>query len=167
MSTGWMTGIETAPTMPSRISEEIANLERCDLRDLKMRWEEVFGRPPPRRISRSLLMRALAHRVQEKELGGLKPVVRRRLVRAAADLSAAQAPPVPTSTIKPGTRLLREWHGVMHEVIVREDGIQYRGKTWRSLSAVAREITGTRWSGPRFFGLRLATPSGKNAADDR
>ena len=154
MLTGWTTRIEMAPTMPSLISEEIAKLERCDLRDVKTRWEEAFGRPPPKRISRSLLVRALAHRVQEKELGGLKPAVRRRLAKAVAELSAVQSPPVPSSTIKPGTRLLRGWHGVMHEVIVHEDGIQYRGKSWRSLSAVAREITGTRWSGPKFFGLR-------------
>ena len=155
-----------APTMPSLISEEIAKLERCDLRDLKTRWEEAFGRPPPKRISRILLVRALAHRVQEKEMGGLKPAVRRRLAKAVAELSAVQSPPVPSSTIKPGTRLLREWQGVMHEVIVHEDGIQYRGKSWRSLSAVAREITGTRWSGPRFFGLRKPSPSGNSAADD-
>ena len=153
--------------MASCVSKEIAKLEQCDLRDLKTRWGEAFGRPPPKRISRGLLVRALAYRIQEKTLGRLKPALRRRLARTVAELSAGQAPPEPSLAIKPGTQLLREWQGVMHEVIVLEDSVQYRGKSWRSLSAVAREITGTQWSGPRFFGLRNAGPSGNDAGDDR
>ena len=159
--------IGSVPAMTTHVAKEIAKLARLDLPDLKTRWGEAFGRPPPRHIARSLLVRALAYHIQEKVLGGLKPAVRRHLARAAAELSAGRSPPAPFPTLKPGTRLLREWHGVMHEVIVLEDSVQYRGTSWRSLSAVAREITGTRWSGPRFFGLRKASPSKDSSADDR
>jgi len=111
-------------------------------------------------MSRQLLLRALAYRLQEQALGGLDRATRRRLDRAAADLAAGRPLAAPAPKIKPGTRLLREWQGVVHEVIVLEGGLQYRGETWPSLSAVAREITGTRWSGPRFFGLK-GTPGGR------
>ena len=89
-----------------------------------------------------------------KVLGGLDRATRRRLDRAAADLAAGRTPAPPGPKIKPGTRLLREWQGKVYEVIVLEEGVEYRGEAWLSLSAVAREITGTRWSGPRFFGLK-------------
>jgi hypothetical protein len=104
-------------------------------------------------MSRRLLVRALAYRIQERVLGGLDLATRRRLERAAQDLEAGRRRRSPSKTIEPGTRLLREWKGVVHEVLVLEDGVDYRGESWSSLSAVAREITGTRWSGPRFFGL--------------
>ena len=107
-------------------------------------------------MSRQLLLRALAYRLQEQALGGLDRATRRRLDRAAADLAAGRPLATSAPKIKPGTRLLRKWQGVVHEVIVLEGGVQYRGETWPSLSAVAREITGTRWSGPRFFGLKGA-----------
>src|SRR5271165_5928794 len=105
----------------------------------------------PRRISRDLLIRALAYRIQEQALGGLKPSTRRLLAKVAADASARR--PIraaPEPTLKPGTVLLREWHGTQHQVIVREDGIVFLGKTYKSLSQVARRITGTKWSGPLF-----------------
>ena len=107
-------------------------------------------------MSRVFLLRALAYGIQEKALGGLDRTTRRRLDRAAADLAAGRTPAPPGPRIKPGTRLLREWQGKVYEVIVLEKGVQYRGDSWPSLSAVAREITGTRWSGPRFFGLKEA-----------
>ncbi len=107
-------------------------------------------------MSRILLLRALAYRMQEQALGGLDPATRRRLARAAEDLAAGRAPAASAVKIKPGTRLLREWQGVVHEGIVLERSVQYREETWPSLSAVAREITGARWSGPRFFGLTNA-----------
>jgi hypothetical protein len=100
------------------------------------------------------MIRAVAYRMQEQALGGLCPATRRRLARAAKERADGRAPSAPPSAIKPGTRLLREWQGVTHEVIMLEDGVRYRGETWRSLSAVAREITGVRWSGPLFFGLK-------------
>jgi len=107
-------------------------------------------------MSRNVLVRAIAYRIQERALGGLNPSTRRRLDRATADLAAGRNHSPLAPKIKPGTRLLREWQGNVHEVIVLEKGVEYRGKFWPSLSAVAREITGTRWSGPRFFGLKGA-----------
>jgi hypothetical protein len=101
----------------------------------------------------------LAYRLQEKEYGGLKPSVRARLRKLAQllekDPTASVAPP---PQIKPGTRLLRQWRGDTHEVIVEGGGYQYRGKRFDSLSAIAGQITGTRWSGPLFFGLRGLQP---------
>jgi hypothetical protein len=112
-------------------------------------------------MSRNILVRSIAYRVQERAFGGLNPSTRRRLDRAAADLAAGRTPAPPAPKLKPGTRLLREWQGNVHEVIVLEKGVDYRGKSWPSLSAVAREITGTRWSGPRFFGLTKDAPNGQ------
>jgi len=134
------------------LAEDLAALPGLPLDVLKQRWQAFYGAPPPSRLGRALMVRAIAHRLQEQALGGLRPATRRRLARAAEEFGAGRAPsPV---AIKPGTRLLRQWQGVTHEVIVLETGVQYRGKTWASLSAVAREITGTRWSGPLFFGLK-------------
>ncbi|MCR9093121.1 MAG: DUF2924 domain-containing protein [bacterium] len=122
--------------------------------ELKQRWTEHYGTPAPHKMSRKLLCYAIAYKMQEKVYGGLDKKTRRKLEKAAADLKAGK-PLGPTGPkIKPGTRLLREWQGTVHEVIVLEKGVQYRDKTWPSLSAVAREITGARWSGPRFFGLK-------------
>ncbi len=105
-------------------------------------------------MSRKILRYAIAYRLQENVYGGLDKKTRRLLDKAAANLAAGK-PVVPEGPkIKPGTRLLREWHGTMHEVIVLENGVQFRDEIWPSLSAVAREITGARWSGPRFFGLK-------------
>ncbi len=108
-------------------------------------------------MSRVLLVRALAYRMQEQALGGLDRATRRRLERATENVAAGRTPAPTGPKIKPGTRLLREWQGKVHEVIVLEEGVEYRGDSWPSLSAVAREITGTRWSGPRFFGLKGAS----------
>lgn len=84
-------------------------------------------------------------------MGGLKPATRRQLQKLAEGNSLSIQP---VAQVKPGTRLLREWHGITHEVLVGEDGVQYRGHYYRSLSQVARVITGAKWSGPLFFGLK-------------
>ena len=140
---------------------DLAALQELALHELKERWLDYFGSPCPTRISRNFLLRALAYRIQERALGGLDRVTRRRLDRAAKDLAAGRSPTTSAQTkIKPGTRLLREWQGKVHEVIVLEKSVHYRGESWPSLSAVAREITGARWSGPRFFGLKGGAPSG-------
>ena len=140
--------------MSSPVDRQIAALQALDISALRTAWGEAFGRPPPRRIRRGLLLLGLAYHVQVQAFGGLRPATRRRLARVADDIRAGRIPSAPLITIKPGTRLLREWQGVTHQVIVIEGGVQYRGETWASLSAVAREITGTRWSGPLFFGLK-------------
>jgi hypothetical protein len=127
----------------------------CELTraELKERWQQLYGAPPPAQISRKLLLRAVAYRMQEEAFGGLSAKARKQLARATQNLAAGRSLNAAAARIKPGTRLLREWQGVVHEVIVLEDSVLYRGKNWPSLSAVAREITGARWSGPRFFGL--------------
>ncbi len=140
--------------MSSLIQRKIDALRALDRPALRTLWGEAFGGRPPKRASRDLLLRALAYHVQARAAGGLRPVTRRRLVRAAKDLGSGRTPTATPSAIKAGTRLLREWQGVIHEVIVLEEGVRYRGQAWRSLSAVAREITGARWSGPLFFGLK-------------
>ncbi len=146
--------------MPSRnhadktLAADLAALQQLSPGELKQRWARFRGSPCPPRMSRIFLLRALAYAIQEQALGGPDRATRRRLDRAAADLAAGRTPSPPGPKIKPGTRLLREWQGKVHEVIVLEEGVEYRGEAWPSLSAVAREITGTRWSGPRFFGLK-------------
>ena len=139
---------------PESLAADLEALGELSKGMLRKRWEDLYGSPCPSRMSRQLLTRALAYRMQEQTLGGLDRATRHRLERAAEDLAAGRALASPVPRIKPGTRLLREWQGVVHEVIVLEDSVQYQGKTWPSLSAVAREITGAHWSGPRFFGLQ-------------
>jgi hypothetical protein len=143
------------PASPSALVREIEQLQEATSTNLKQRWWALYGTAAPRRISRDLLIRALAYRIQEKALGGLKPSTRRLLIKVAADASARRPIEVaPEPSIKPGTVLLREWHGKQHQVIVRENGIVFNGKQYKSLSGVAYRITGTKWSGPLFFGLK-------------
>ena len=137
-----------------QLDANLRALQELPRDELASRWEELFGFPCPREMSRIFLVRALAHRMQEKIHGGLDRATQRQLDKATTDLKDGRAIVPAAPTTKPGTRLLREWHGTVHEVIVLEKGVEYRDKTWPSLSAVAREITGTRWSGPRFFGLK-------------
>ncbi len=149
----------------SALSCEIAALLEATSANLKERWRALYGTEAPRRISRDLLIRALAYRIQEKALGGLKPSTRRLLIKVAADASDRRPIEVaPEPSIKPGTVLLREWHGTQHQVIVREDGIVFNGKQYKSLSQVAYRITGTKWSGPLFFGVKANRQEQTNGA---
>ncbi len=147
----------------ANLTADLEALHALSCGELKARWGEFFDAPCPARISRVFLTRALAFRIQERALGGLDRASIRRLERAAGDVAAGRPPATPKPKVKPGTRLLREWQGVVHEVMVLEDQVSYRGKLWPSLTAVAREITGARWSGPRFFGLSAS----KKAANGR
>lgn len=142
------------------LARDLAALPHLSLADLRERWRRLCGSEPSPALWRSLLVRAIAYRLQEKAIGGLTPATRRWLSRTADDVAVGRPIARPGARTKPGTRLLREWQGVTHEVIVTEDGALYRGKRYRSLSEVARTITGSRWSGPLFFGL-------KNSADRR
>lgn len=144
----------------SGLASALASLPTLDREELLERWRTLYGKPAPSHISRSILVRAIAYRMQEQVYGGLKPATRRLLQRVAEELrSGKPVTSVPSHTLKPGTRLLREWNGASHEVIVIEDGILFHGKRHRSLSEVARLITGSRWSGPRFFGLKASKAS--------
>jgi hypothetical protein len=143
------------------LGAELSALPGLSRDALKERWKELYGAPPPSHLGRPILLHAIAYRIQEQALGGLDTATHRLLDRAAKDLARGREPSVPPQPIPSGTRLLREWQGVVHEVIVLEKSVEYRGKSWSSLSAVAREITGTRWSGPRFFGLKGSERDGR------
>jgi hypothetical protein len=136
-----------------KLVSELDGLPALDRGALIETWRTLYGTEPPVGSQNKFLLHAIAYRMQEQALGGLKPATCRLLEKAAQD-NAFQQRILPAVSIKPGTRLLREWHGVTYEVIIMEDGVQCKGKRYRSLSAVARAITGTRWSGPLFFGLK-------------
>ncbi len=138
-------------TLPERISE----LETLSTAELRARWEQAIKRSVPKRASRDLLRRALAYHMQEQTEGGLSKSTRRRLAKLAG-LNGENRAPIssPILRLKPGSRLIREWHGVTHSVTVLGDGFDWRGTRYASLSQIARAITGARWSGPRFFGVR-------------
>lgn len=147
-------------TDASGLASALASLPTLDREELLERWRTLYGKPAPSHISRPILVRAIAYRMQEQVFGGLKPATRRLLQRVAEEIRAGKPiSSVQSPTLKPGIRLLREWNGTTHEVIVLEDGVLFRGKRHRSLSEVARLITGSRWSGPRFFGLKASKGS--------
>ena len=134
----------------------LAEITRSGLPSLQAAWAGLFGQAPPKGLSRRLLELAAAYGAQAKIHGGLTPAARRKL------LQAGRASPDPASgaprqdrrgTLSPGSRLVREWQGRCHTVEAVEGGFLYAGRRYRSLSEVARTITGARWSGPRFFGL--------------
>lgn len=141
------------------VQTAIAELEGMDVPALQRKWEELYGMPAPRRMRAAFLMRACAYRIQEQAYGGLKATTLKQIEKVLADFRAGEAMTIrPKRKLSPGVRLVREWGGVTYHVEVLETGYQWRGRTWRSLSAIAREITGARWSGPRFFGLNGKTP---------
>jgi len=137
------------------LAGELARLPALDRDELLEWWKQVYGSEPPARISKQLLVRAIAYKMQENVLGGLKPATKRFLAKVVEDNAMGkQFSASPVTVIKPGTRLIREWHGVTYEVEITENGILFKGKHHRSLSEVARLITGVKWSGPLFFGLK-------------
>ncbi len=138
-------------TLPERISE----LETLSTTELRARWEQAIKRSVPKRASRDLLRRVLAYHMQEQTEGGLSKSTRRRLAKLAG-LNGENREPIspPILQLKPGSRLIREWRGEVHRVTVLDDGFEWRGNRYSSLSQIARTITGVRWSGPLFFGLR-------------
>ena len=112
-------------------------------------WHEAFETKPPRGLSQAFLARLLAYDLQVQARGGLSP----RLVKRLQATAAGETPSPAAPQLRPGAQLLRTWNGVTHRVDVVEDGYRYRGVVYRSLSAIAKRITGAHWSGPRFFGL--------------
>ena len=129
----------------SGLAVELQSLEAMDLEGLRGAWRERYGEPPALR-SQDLLRRMLAWRIQVDAAGGLSPQLR---VTLSCSANRSWGP-----KLAPGAKLGREWRGVRYDVEVVTDGILYQGRTYDSLSAVARQITGVRWNGPRFFGLR-------------
>ena len=140
-------------TMSDKCTQTLERLPSMDRAELQQLWQDLFGKPPHPKLRRQLLVPILAYRVQEKVYGGLKASTRNYLRRLALQLEANKSTPKP-QRIKPGTKLLRRWHDETHEVVVTEHGYFYRGSEYKTLSEVAGLITGARWSGPLFFGLK-------------
>lgn len=137
-------------------ADAIATLAGRSRAALKADYEAYYGTAPPSRMRDTMLRRAVGHAMQVDAGGGPDQALQRRLDRMVADYQRTgtiKTDSVPT-VAKPGTKLLREWQGVTHSVTVTETGVVWQGQSYRSLSAVARAITGTRWSGPAFFGLK-------------
>ena len=141
------------PNRTQLITSDLARLAQMDLDALREAWKTHIGSAAPSSMSRELLRLALGYRMQEQALGGLSRRAALRL-KALDSARAGNRPSSPVPQLKPGSKLIREWQGKVHEVLSLEDGtFAYRGRTWRSLSEIACAITGVRWSGPRFFGL--------------
>jgi hypothetical protein len=120
---------------------------------LRREWRRLYHRDPPR-LSRDLLIRGIGYRLQEVQHGGLAKSSQRKLKTLAKMFrTEGRVAPDPGLSLKPGARLVREWHNRTHTVTVTEDGFEYAGLTYSSLTKIAHKITGTHWSGPRFFGL--------------
>lgn len=138
-----------------KLVTEIEGLRTLSPQELDQRWRLLFGSERPNRVCGSLLTQALTYPLQEKALGGLKASTR-RLLELVASNGSTRSPAVEPliARLNAGTVLVREWHGRTHRVTVAEKGFLFRDKHYRSLSEIARVITGTRWSGPLFFGLK-------------
>ncbi len=146
------------------IDVEIARLRDLDVGALRARWHTVFGRRAPPHLPRHLLFRIMAYRLQADRLGDLDAESLRLLDRSETPEKAGQRAVARRPVdVRPGTVLGREWNGHMQRVTVLENGFAWKGKTYPSLSKIALAITGTRWNGPRFFGLR-DKPSKKEAS---
>src|SRR5580704_15563474 len=148
------------------VAKALVRLSALTIFELRGEWRRLHRMPPPMRLSRDLLTRGISYKLQERAYGGLSKAAARTLEQAAAGPpSRGAAKPTPSVSLRPGTQLLREWHGVTHTALIHADGIEWRGQRYRSLSVVARKITGARWSGPRFFGLRRQLDSHSRAGE--
>ena len=135
--------------------EALARLPELELSELRQQWHALYKSDASRHLSRELLLRAVAYRMQELALGGLRPARLRQLRHIAQQLKRTEGATIRARPeLKPGTRLIQEWHGRTYDVLVLDDGFSWQGASYRSLSAIARKITGTAWSGPLFFGLK-------------
>ena len=135
------------------VERQIAELVDRSTQDLRAAWRELHRTGPPQGLSRDLLIRVLAHRLQEQIDGGTSRAQRRRLQTLAREFEKGSGSSDPGIMLRPGTTLVRQWRGHTHTVLVREDGFEYEGQHYRSLTMIAGRITGAHWSGPRFFGL--------------
>jgi len=134
-------------------------LDDASLEELRRKWRRLYRSEPPR-ASRDLLIRGIGYRRQEIQHGGLSKSTRRKLKTLTKMFrTEGRVAPDPGLSLKPGARLVREWHGRTHTVTVAEDGFEYAGTTYPSLTKIAKKITGAHWSGPRFFGLVRVAPS--------
>jgi Protein of unknown function (DUF2924) len=148
------------------LEKQLDQLKRLKADELRKRWHALFDSTPPPRLRSSLMVQAIARRLQEKAHGGLKPSTQRLLHSVAEEAHSGHKVSASTKKTQPrsGTVLVREWHGSKHQVSVLKEGFLYRSKRYSSLSQIARAITGTQWSGPLFFGLRSRSGHGRGAA---
>jgi len=150
----------TKPFDHMAFEAELARLRDLDLPELRQVWAVHHGGPAPKTIRRNILILSIAWQIQAKALDGLSAATR-RILQQVADSVASGGPivrPPPVRRIKPGTRLIRSWHDTTHVVTALPQGFEWQGRTYRSLSEIARAITGTRWNGPVFFGVRALGP---------
>ena len=152
------------PPATGDLEGQLAALARTEYPDLQAAWQRLFRSRPPKKLGREMLELAVAWKLQERASGGHGSPTKRQLVSLAQSLRTdGDIAKVRIVAMKRGATLLREWNGETHQVLVLNSGFQWRGGRWASLSAIAREITGTRWSGPRFFGLDRGPAQGKAA----
>ncbi|MGB7258145.1 MAG: DUF2924 domain-containing protein [Pseudolabrys sp.] len=137
-----------------KVEAELERLRPMPIKELRVLWRAKFKSDPPKAFGPDLLRRSIAYRIQENAYGGLDTVTKRLLNQLIAQYGKTPGKIILPRRIKPGAILVREWKGESHRVTVLESGFAYAGKTYESLSEIARLITSTRWNGPRFFGLR-------------
>ncbi len=136
------------------LAEKFAAVAEMSYVDLRSEWRRHFRSDAPKKLSRNILELGVAWKIQESSLGGLTATTRRQLTGLVQTMATkSDLVKVRKVSLRPGARIVRSWRGETHEILVVEDGFHWRGRTWASLSVIAREMTGTRWSGPRFFGL--------------
>jgi len=158
--------IVSAPPGREALDVEIAHLRDLDVGGLRSRWHAMWGRPAPPHLPGHLLFRALAYRLQADHWGDLDADSKRLLDRSESPEQAGQSAMArsrQSTELQPGTVMGREWNGRMHRVAVLGEGFAWNGQTFPSLSKVALAITGTRWNGPKFFGLRDKRVKGASA----
>lgn len=148
--------------------QALADMDYGELRDA---WRRLYRTLPPKRVSRDLLILGVAWKIQAQAYGGLGGAMKRRLAALADELGRhGDVARNRITRLRPGAKLIREWRGETHTVIVHDDSFEWQGKRWPSLSMIAREITGSHWSGPRFFGLndkaRQKPDAGNGDPDD-
>lgn len=142
----------------SSIDVQIASLDAMPRADLVERWKKKYKHPPPKGVKRRLLERAIAYQLQSRKFGRLKSETSKKLLAIATGANSSLDHKTTQTgshqgTLKPGSHLVREWHGKPYQVMVTDKGFEWDGEEYTSLSAIAKAITGAKWSGPRFFGL--------------
>jgi hypothetical protein len=147
-------GRNNGPGRPAISAEdEIAELADRPTHELRLSWRKLYRREPPLGLSRDLMIRVLANKMQERAYGGPSPSMSRRLSTLAGVFEKGGPSFDLGVVLKTGARLVRQWRGHTHTVLVLEDGFEYEGQRYRSLTMIAARITGAHWSGPRFFGM--------------
>lgn len=151
--------------LSKEVSEQLESLRQQNRTELRDLWHQLFGRSPSEELRKDIMVRVLAYKIQEKASGRVRAGTRRQL-RQLLDKHIQNSSVTPLK-IKPGTRLIREWKGRIHNVIIAERGYEYQERLYGSLSEIARLITGTRWSGPVFFGVKPRSEHGESRSHGR